>query len=209
VLHKKYFAERHPTIAQLGVYLGGILIECNQYEKAKEITETNAIWQKKLLITDHICLARSASILGKVYAKFGYFDKAIPLIESAKAKYEKYYGETHIETAHILVLLGQSFLLKGDLEKAEKYLQKAHNIYKQTNHTKVYQCLEALADLYQKRSEQSAKKSDGTQSQRLITKSIEFLRQALDVAKAKFPDDSPHINRIQANLSKAEAGLKA
>ncbi len=184
--------------------LGNVYRNLRYYKKATDSLEHSLAIYKKNLPEDHILIIRASGNLGNVYRDLGKYEKARIIQERALTICEKLYGKDSIDTAQISKNLGMIFLLEGKLEKAETFLHKAFIIFQQNEHPKGYASLENLAELYIKKSALFENKRDLHQSQKLKRLAIEYLNQALEIAKTHFPKNSPHLLRIQGKLQKLD-----
>ncbi len=148
----------------------------------------------------YVYLSRILRQLGNLYIKLEKYEKAKLLLEESLFIYQKNYGDQHLETARTLRDLGQVYLLEGDLKTSEDLMKKSLIVFQQINHPEIYECLERLSELYLRKSKCDDSLNQQT-AQDFKSQAISYLKQALSVAKAHFPEDSPHIARIQSQLA--------
>ncbi|HCC24059.1 MAG TPA: hypothetical protein DEP85_00905 [Holosporales bacterium] len=93
-------------------------------------------------------------------------------------------------------------MLENDIKTAENLIKKALRIFQIKKYAESYVCLEILSDLYLKETFEHINKEDMQQSEIFKKQSVDYLKQALEVIQAHFPEDSPHFIRIKAKLNK-------
>jgi tetratricopeptide (TPR) repeat protein len=138
--------------------------------------------------------------LGKAYSDLGDLTKAKDILGQSLAIYKKHYGEDHIQTAKVSNALGENYLLEGKLETAEISLNRALDIFQKTSHPEIYTVFENLSTLYTKKAAQAKDAGNSEQSQHFKVQAIDYLKQAAEVIKTRFPQPSPHNTRIQSKL---------
>jgi len=196
-IHEECFPKDHVYIAWSLALLGKVYTHSHQYEKAKQLLEKSLLIYQECFPKEHVSTAWILAHLAHVYRGLKQYKTAKELLEKSLTIYEREQGKEHITTAWILQDLGQVYLLENQLETAENLLNKALSIFQQTQHSEIYIVLENLTELYLNKYMQ-------TQSQSFKDQATGSLTQALEIVKAHFPSDSPHIKRIQENLKKLE-----
>lgn len=199
-IYKQYAPEARDHIAWFLMQLGALYTNKGLYLEAQNILEESHEICKKYLPSSHVGLALSKQFLGNLYAKLGKNKEAALLLNCSLASYRRIYGEEHVQTARVLVSLGQAYLLANNLENAETSLNKAKVIYHKNHHPDIYMTLEALAQLYLKKTEIVGRRYTPQQSKAYSNTAIKLLQDALKIAKNHFPEDSSHIVRIQEQL---------
>ncbi|MCI5057761.1 MAG: tetratricopeptide repeat protein [Flavobacteriales bacterium] len=199
-IHNKNFSETHPAVAWSLLSLGNAYKELGDYKKAKNLFEKSLILYRKIFPDSHIKVAVASGRLGSVYGDLGMYVTAINLLKKCLITYERHYGKSHIKTARILRDLGHVCYLKGSLEEAENFFTKAMDIFQNHSHPNLYMVFEDLAKLHLKKAEIETNKGYLQQSEIYGKKAIYYMSQALEIVKAHFPENSPHIDRIKKNL---------
>ncbi len=197
-IYEECFPKDHVYISWSLALLGKVYTHSHQYEKAKQLLEKSLLIYQKCFPKDHVSTAWILAHLAHVYRELKQYETAKDLLEKSLTIYEREQGKEHITTAWILQDLGRVYLLENQLETAENLLKKALEIFQQTQHSEIYIVLENLTELYLKKYIQ-------TQSQSFKSQATGSLTQALEIVKAHFPSDSPHIKRIQENLKNLES----
>jgi tetratricopeptide (TPR) repeat protein len=142
--------------------------------------------------------------LGKVHRELGKISEAKSIFQQVLTYYENYYGKEHYQTAFVLMNLGQTYIMEGQFEDAENFIKKALDILQKEKHLNSYMCLEALGDLYMKKSITSKNSGEMQLSQNFKNQAINYLRQAQEIVKPHFQPDSMHIMRIQSKIKITE-----
>lgn len=199
-IYQQLFPGDHIDIGWVLLYLGNTYRELKEYEEAQKSLQQSLTIYKKHYPEDHIEVALVVFYLGKVYKALNKYQKAKKFITKSLAVFKNYYGEDHTETAKVLRDVGQVNLLEGHTDIAENFLQRSLEIFQKNQHPESYTVLEILTDLYMKKSMQAANKGGIQHSQAFKKQAIRYLQQALEIVKTHFPEDSPHIQRIQGNL---------
>lgn len=204
VFYKKHFPEDHLDVACTLTYLGRIYTSLGNYEEAKNLHEKSFVIHTSNYPENHIVMAWASLHLGEAYKDLAQYEKAKLLLEKSLKYHESHYGKDHTAIAHILVVLSQVYLLEDNLELAERYLLKSLEIYQKNKHSDQYKVLESLTELYMKKSMHATQEVNMEQSQDFKNQAINYLKQALDIIRKYFPEDSPHKMRIQAKLKNFE-----
>lgn len=199
-IHNKNFSETHPAVAWSLLSLGNAYKELGDYKKAKDLFEESLILYRKIFPDSHIKVAVASGRLGSVYGDLGMYVTAINLLKKCLITYERHYGKSHIKTARILRDLGYVYYLKGSLEEAENFYTKARDIFQNYSHPNLYMLFEDFAKLHLKNAEIENSKGYFQQSEVYRKKALHYMSQALEIVKAHFPENSPHIDRIKENL---------
>jgi tetratricopeptide (TPR) repeat protein/DNA-binding CsgD family transcriptional regulator len=200
LIYKNHFDETHSGAAWTLTHLGNVYRKLGDLKKAKDLIQQALNIHKKLFEDDSIRTAWLYSCLGAVYTELGDFEKAEKILQKCLLAYKKNYGNKHIKTAQALRKLGKVYLLKGTLKTAENLLQKAFVIFQKHQSIEIYTVLEDLADLYLKKSALLLKEGNHQNAQASKEQARDFLRQALEIVSANFPEDSSHIARIQSRI---------
>lgn len=200
IIYKNYFSDNHVDVACAKVYLGDVYRNLGNYVKAKILLEQSLVSHKQLFKDNNIKTSWILINLGKVYRELGDYENAKSLFEKSLVAYEKHYGKNHIETGRLLNDLGQVYLLEGNIDKAENLMTKALEIFQKNHHPEAYVSLQDLAEFYLKKSIIEIGKVGIQQSQTYRAQARTYLKQALEIVKATFPEDSPHLKRIRSKL---------
>lgn len=200
-LQKSYHIENPTKYAWHSTLLGRAYEDLGYYDKAKELLEASLVIYEKQFGKDHIFTAWGMKYLGELHKDLGNHEQAEDFLKRSLKIYEDAFGSDHFKTARVLRNLGEVYFLQGRLEEAELYISKALVIFSKNKHTECYNALECLADILSKKS---ISEKNIFQIQQYKKQAIDYQRQALAIAKAHFPPDSPHILRIQAKLNDLE-----
>lgn len=187
-------------LAWASVYLAQAFEAIGEYEKANAILERSLKVHNEFLGESNIRSAWVLFHLGSVTIKRRFFQPAKNLLQKALIAYEKDYGKDHIETARIYRSLGQVELVNGNLKKAEECFYRALKIFQVKDHADRYIILEGLAQIHHDKSKRAKDQENISDFESSKKQAKAFLHQAMEVIKAYFPDDSPHIKRIQKKL---------
>lgn len=198
IICKKNYPKDSRPIAWALRNLGSAYIDLGEFQRAKELLEQSFKIFRNLLGNDNIKTKWALHVLGKAYRGTGDTKKAKDAFEECLKAFERQYGKEHLKTAYILKALGKTYFLENNLETSEEFLQKALDIYQRKNHPDMYEILEDLSEVYDKKSKQI---ENIQEFQFFEGKAINCLKQALQIVKTHFPEDSPHIKRIQSKLN--------
>jgi tetratricopeptide (TPR) repeat protein/DNA-binding CsgD family transcriptional regulator len=197
---KDHIPENYHEIARGLLYLGNVYRYLKEYDKAKETLEQSLSIYKCQISAKHIETFWVLSYLGVIYSDLGDYEKAKEALEQSLAAYEKHYGEDHVNTARVLRNLGQVHFHQKQFKIAEEFFIKALSIFQKNKHSDSYRVFESLAEVYLIKSLNAERKEQMQQAKNLKFQAIEFLKQALEIAKIHFPEDSPHIRKIRSKL---------
>ncbi|MBX9786075.1 MAG: tetratricopeptide repeat protein [Alphaproteobacteria bacterium] len=198
-IYRRNSYENHPWFARTLEHLGDIYREQGNYEKAKRSFEESLAIYKKHHFENHPWFALALARLGSVYKDLGNYTKAKNLLECSYQTYEKTYGKDHVDAAPVVMNLGQVYMLENDIKTAEILINKALEIFQVKKKAESYVCLESLSDLYLKKASQIMNKEE---SEIFKKQATDYLKQALEVIKAHFPKNSPHVPRIETKIIK-------
>ncbi|AIL13563.1 hypothetical protein IM40_08830 [Candidatus Paracaedimonas acanthamoebae] len=198
-IYKKH-SEDYVGVSWVLGYLGDAYRALGDYKKSQELLEQSLIICRKHFPENHVYIASSLAYLGNLHAEIGEYQMARNLLEKSLEISETSYGKNHIQTARILRSLGRIYLLEGKMQEAENFLQNSLNIFQQHKYSESYMSLENLADLYLMKFSQQPLSNDRQKFHQSKNQALEYLRQALEIVKAHFPNDSSHIIRIQNKL---------
>jgi tetratricopeptide (TPR) repeat protein/DNA-binding CsgD family transcriptional regulator len=200
VIYKKYFPSNSDKVIRLAYKLGPVECELGHLEAAlKILEESHAMYTS--FYSDDFRLGCIKLYLGQVYMAKGDLEKARTLFEQSLARYEENYGIDHKDTAQVIRSLGKLHCLQGDPETGEALLQKSLSICQASNHPQAFMDLEMLGEIYLQRSQLAENKE---KVQELRRASLSYFKQALEILKTQFPQDSPHLKRIQSTVNKLE-----
>ncbi|AIK96565.1 tetratricopeptide repeat protein [Candidatus Odyssella acanthamoebae] len=198
--YREYYPEDHIRIAPALIFLGDTNRSLGNYEVAKKLLEQGCVIYNKNFPKDYIWAAWASSTLACIYREKGQYKKALDLLEQSLVIYKKYYGKNHTEVARKLNELGQVYFLENHLDKAEAIFCKALTIFETKKHLDAFIVLEALAELYIKRSTQAENEKRYLQAQNLKSHAIACLSKSLKIIEPNLRRDSPHIKRIQSKV---------
>jgi len=204
LIYTRYIPSDHLYMAWVLTHLGNVHRDLGNYEKSKDFLEQSLLIYKKYFSERYVDVAWVSSYLGTTYKKLSNYQKAKSLFEESLTIDEKNYGKEHIETARVLLGLGQVYFLENHIEIAEKFIRRALDIFRQNKHLDSYMCLESLVEVDIKKSIQSKNEGNDQQSKSFKEEAIDYLKQALEIARTHFPKDSSHITRIQSKLRNLE-----
>lgn len=196
---ERYYGKRHVYVARALHYLGEVHLNTGAPKQAKEILEHVLAIKKKYYGENHISTAKTLASLGDAYRCLGFPKQAREFLEHALTIRKDYYGRNHVETARTLNSIGIIYALNNQAKLAEDYLQEAFKIFQRNNHPEIYTSLEALSELYLKKSAQSIQQSIIFKTQAII-----YLKDALKIMYVQLPEDSSHIKRIESKLNTIE-----
>lgn len=201
-IHRKFLPENHIDIAWNLAVVGDIYGYLGLYTQANTALQNAFEAYKKHFAfkENHIKMGWILLYLGTFYKNSKDYEKAKKTFEECLSIYETNFGRTHIETARILRNLGEVHLQLGYLETAENLTNEALEVFQKNSHSESFMCLENLAELYMKKSDKTKLKINKQQYNNYMNRSINYLKQALEVAKDHFPENSRHITKIQFNL---------
>jgi tetratricopeptide (TPR) repeat protein len=130
----------------------------------------------------------------------GEYQKAKALLETCLIYNEQKFGTEHIETAYVIRRLGNTYCLEGQTEKAINLYKKSLDILRKSNHTDQYVVLEDLAEANLKTSREELVKGNSELSQTFKENGVNNLKEALNIVKENFPQNSPHVKRIKLKI---------
>jgi tetratricopeptide (TPR) repeat protein len=180
-------------------FLGDVHRALGDLEKAKTLLEQALTIYKKLFSDSHLSISRARGYLGSVYGELGKYEEAKGLLTKSHKIYENHFGNKHVAPARFLRNLGKVYLLEGNTQAAEDTMKDALDIFAELNHPEAYISLEDLAALNLKKGLES--KKSGKHDQQFKASAREYLNQALQIVKAYFPENSPHVARIQSKIT--------
>lgn len=132
------------------------------------------------------------------------YKEAKLLFNKSLAIFENHYSGNHVRIALVLRELAAIYLLENQLKKAEDFLNKASHIFQKNNHPQIFVILEDLAELQLTKLNHLNNKENTQQSEILKIQAITYFNQALKIINSRFPEDSPHTNRVQFKLKELE-----
>jgi tetratricopeptide (TPR) repeat protein len=191
--------KNHFLISMNTIMLGMVHSDHGRLKTAKELLEAQLLNTREKNDKKHVVFGWGLASLGNVYKEEQDFEKAKTLLNDSLTRLTEAYGKDHIKAAYPLRVLGQVYLHQGALEKAEQLLQQSLEISLKYDHPHRYQTLESLSELYLKKAESFANKNN-QQHQALQLQALNFLKQAYEIVQSRFPNDSPHIKRLQSKL---------
>lgn len=179
-----------------------IYIDLEKYDSARTLLRKSLLIHAQSLSLMHPTVGKIATALGYTYCKLNNLPKAKELLEGGLIILEKHYGKNHFQTAETLRSLGEVYLAQGEIKKAEEFIRQSLKILEMNsevpNHPDRHLILERVATLYEYQA--NLAKNNHIRAIRFKQLARQALNQALKVAKATFPKDSEHINRIQKRL---------
>jgi tetratricopeptide (TPR) repeat protein/DNA-binding CsgD family transcriptional regulator len=199
VIYKKDKYENNSAVAFALTNLGNIYRKMGKFEKAKPLLK-NALEMYKAYCPENTMRIANAKVnLGIFEGEIGNYITAKTLLKEALVVYQSLHGESNIFLAHIILDLGRVYLMEGELDNANNFLSKALGIYQNNNHPEKYAALESLGDLYFKKASLTVNTQGLFRDQ-----AYNYLKQAYDIVKAHFPEDSAHIKKIKEKLAKVQ-----
>ncbi|MBY0500940.1 MAG: tetratricopeptide repeat protein [Alphaproteobacteria bacterium] len=198
----KTHSENYVGAAWVSGALGSVCTKLKDYEKAKNYLDESLKIYCNHFPENHIYVAYALIHLGVFYGETENFENAKSLIKKGLAAIEIAYGKDNVEVGAILNKLAIVYLLEGKLEIAEETIKRALNIFQKNKHHSKYECLEILAEVYEKKSKIKFSKGETQQADDLKEHASFHLFQALKITKPLFPKDSPHITRIESKIGK-------
>jgi tetratricopeptide (TPR) repeat protein/DNA-binding CsgD family transcriptional regulator len=199
-INKKYYPSNCDKVIRLAGKLGQVEAELGYIEESiKRLEECHAIYTS--LYPEDFRVGWIKLYLGQAYMLRGDFERAKILLEDSHGWYEKNYGKDHKETAQTIRSIGKLYYLQGDLEKGEVLLQKSLKICQASNHPQAFMDLETLGEIYLRKSEQTENIAD---RHNMRNASLSYFKQALEIVRSRFPNDSPHLKRIQSMVHNLE-----
>ncbi len=204
MIHRKNLPEGHIDIAWVLAVLGDAYGYLGYYTQANEYFEKSfSVYKKHFEFEEnHIKMGWILMYLGDFYKNARQLEKAKESYEASLKIYEKHFGKNHIDTIRLLKNLGQVYLLQGNIQIAEKLIKEALEVFQKNEHSESYMCLESLAEIYMIKSSESHKSQDINQSNIFKRQAVDCLKKALGIIEIYYPEDSPHITRIELNLKK-------
>ncbi|OJX04030.1 MAG: hypothetical protein BGO76_06335 [Caedibacter sp. 38-128] len=199
-IFKKNLSENSIGGAQCSGYLGKLYLELADYQKARTLLKRSLNLYKKHFSDNHVGVLWAKMYLGNIDKEEGNYSKARTLFENLLPIYEKTYGQEHIETAYLLISLGEVYALEQQFDISEITVNKGLKILEKLKHPKISKALEILADLYMKKSLQNINIENTKYAQRYKQQAINYLNQALEIAKSHYFKGSPFISRINLHL---------
>jgi tetratricopeptide (TPR) repeat protein len=189
-VYKKYYGENCIETAWILSHLGCVNAALkNKTEALNNINQSLAIY-KKHLNPDHVTIAWVLFCSGYVNINLGDYKIAQQLLEEVLPVYKENYGNNHIQTASVLNALGKVYLLKNNLENSESLIKQALEIFEHNQHPDKYICLENLAELYLRKSNEEKSKGDIYKSKVLKKQSDDYFEKAIGIIKTSFPEGS-------------------
>jgi tetratricopeptide (TPR) repeat protein/DNA-binding CsgD family transcriptional regulator len=202
--HKNELGDDNLITVWVLALLGRIYVKVGAYAEAEIIFERVLEVYKKQLNTAHLKIAWVLFQLGNLYNALGKYKKAKELITNSLITYREHYGEVHVDSARVLISLGQTYLKEDHLKIAESHFMKALEVFQNNNHPNEYIIFEHLTTLNIKKSVFEQKNGNQQRSQAFSKKAISCLKKALKIANKHFPENSPHLIRLQDKLKKLE-----
>ncbi|OJW46804.1 MAG: hypothetical protein BGO67_11650 [Alphaproteobacteria bacterium 41-28] len=200
LIYKNHFSDNHIDVAWTLGQLGITYQKLGNYKKAKEVLSRSLNIHTNLLGYNNIRTSSERIKLGDIYKEAGDFKTAKNLLEEGLRAYENHYGDSHIKTAQVLRKVGEIYFLEGNMELAEHLMRRAFKIFQKNKHCDIYLILEDLGRLYLKKSILTAHGKNKKRSQKLKILALNYLKQALEIAKSHFPANSPHVTRLQNKI---------
>jgi len=203
LLYKKY-SENHVGAAWVSGDLGNAYLKLGDFQKAEEFMEECLKICRKHFFEDHVYIAEALVHLGILYKEKKDYERAKSLFKKSLVAFEATYGKDHTKTGAVLKYLGQTYLLEGNFQTANEIMDRTLKIFQKNKHPDQYIILESLAELYLQKSIKAAQWGNRQQAQQFKTLAIHYLNQAFESIKAYFPEDSPHLKRVQSKLTEIE-----
>lgn len=204
-LEKGVFAldKRYPGFVY--IYLGRALFLKGKFKSADEVLHKAKHLCEKYQYDHNINYIRSLlPTLGQLYTVKKQYDKAKEILLRASSLIANHYGEKHFMIARVKAYTGELALARGHLDEAEHCLQESLALLKPINHTDMYIPLEILAKLYHTRyiKGQAQKQLSTKAIQKMRKLRNQYLLEAYNLIKARFPKESEHVTRITRKMEK-------
>lgn len=203
-IYKKYYPEKHPDLAWATGYLGNACIAVGEYTRAEDLLQKALKILAKNFSETHGTFLRTKAYLAKSYTKLSKVQEAKNILEGVLENYEQMEDADAIEFALATQDLAEIYVLENHLDVAEELMKKALDMFAQQKHPSILRPLESLAGLYLKKSIKCRNETNSQEMQRLKEQAIAFLHQAKEAVAKNFPEDSPHLRRIQGKLKSME-----
>ena len=198
-IRKQVLPENHPNIANSYHNIGLVYSDKGDYDKALTYYQKALDILKQVLPENHPNIATSYNNIGLVYSNKGDYDKALNYYQKALDIYKQVLPENHPDIAISYNNIGLVYSNKGDYDMALNYYQKALDILKQVlpeNHPNLVISYYNTGYLY-------ALKKDHD-----YNKSIEYLNNALKIARTIYPEDSEGIKEIKRLIQAVQKEIK-
>ncbi len=204
-IYKKRLGDENIKVAWTSVHLGDVYRCLGRYKEAFILTKESYPVFCKHFGKNHAATAWVYTCLGRMYQHLGRTKEARAILEKSLKVYKKYYGENHIQTAWVLRGIGRVCLLGGSLNDAENFLESSFKILQQKNNPDQFRSLELLADVHRRRAFVAFDRGYDQKYQFYKVKSLNLLKDVLAIVRTHFPENSPHITRLEAKLRKQSA----
>jgi tetratricopeptide (TPR) repeat protein/DNA-binding CsgD family transcriptional regulator len=204
IVCQTHLPENHIVTAWVLSHLGNIERELGHYEIAKNLIEKALKTCQAHFPDNHVGLAVILAHLGKIYMSNNNYKEAKLLFNKSLTIFKNHYSGNHVRIGLVLRELAAIYLLENQLQKTEDFLNKANHIFQENNHPQVFVILEDLAELQLTKLNHLNNKEKIQQSEILKNQAITYFNQALKTINTRFPEDSPHANRIQLKLKELE-----
>lgn len=178
-------------------YLGNTYRALKEYTKANELLDKSLVICKKHFDDQHAYIGSALRYLGMLYMDLGLLQKAKKFLDKSIDIYTKNYGENHIEVAKALHDRGKVSILENQLSNAEDFVSRSLTIYKKHYHIESYAPLETLADICEKKANQT---SSANEKSHWKKRKNAFLKESFYLIRTHFPKDSPHLIRLQHKI---------
>ena len=206
-IYSKHYGNHHSCTAWVLAYLGEISDKLGNHEEAKTYLEASFAIYKKIYNEKHIKSSWVLRYLGNTYKHLGDVEKAENLLTQALKVYLAEDGNI-FDVTKLHIKLGLCLIESHKFEQAEQHLLASEAILKNEKHYTYYRPLEALSDLYKKKSEIALKNGDKIESYKFYNKSIKYLEDALTCSQDRFPSGTPVIQEIEVKLEKLKLDLR-
>lgn len=208
-IHKTNFNETHVETGWALVHLGDVHRSLGHYEQAKSLLEQGLTVLKQHYGENHVMTGWALINLGKAYQSSGDNQKAREFFEKGFSIYKAHYKEDHIKFAGLFLWLGHNHLATSDIERAEALFKESVRLYTKYSSPELYLALEALAQLYVRKSQLTQVTEGIEKSKTYKRQAAAYLEHALKIVKNSFPAESIHITHIQSEFDKMANAVAA
>lgn len=200
LISKKYFPEDHMSMGLTLTYLGNCYRELGEYEKSRGVLEQSLKIHEKYFDKKYRRMAWVSFYLARTYQAQGKHKEAQKLYDKVLETYANYCDKDDIETGGILRNMARTCLEKNRLEEAEAFIARSLKILQSRQHVDAYRSLEALGEIYLKKSLEFDRIKNTQESQLCKAQAQDLFGQALKIAEYHFPENSTHIERIKSKI---------
>ena len=137
-MHRQFYGEGHPTVAQDAINLGATQMERGNYRDSEKYDRQAVAIDEKFYGPDHPETASALTQLGRSLYYEKHYDEAGALLRRALAIQERVHGPVHPAVASALNELGNIAASSGHYADAEAAFQRIVEIYRAVYHDRHY-----------------------------------------------------------------------